>query len=121
MSLLGMFPDPRKAHVGAVVIVVVAEFLRQKLGLAYPWGEGGGGETSHQLSISRPTSLPRSLPQPRKHEDQRRSRPVGSLSDFFESCPVQRWVNLVGFITTDTPILSKQCLWGSISVDLAST
>ena len=28
--------------------VVVAESLRQKLGLAYPWAGGGGGDTSHQ-------------------------------------------------------------------------
>lgn len=49
MSLLGSFPDPRKAQVGAVVVVVVAESLRQKLGLACTWGEGGGGETSHRL------------------------------------------------------------------------
>lgn len=37
MSLLGSFPDPRRAQVGAVVAVVVAESLRQKLGLAYTW------------------------------------------------------------------------------------
>lgn len=48
MSLLGLFPDPRKAQVGSVLVMVVAESLRQKLGLAYPWGGGGGGETSHQ-------------------------------------------------------------------------
>ena len=48
VSLLGLFPDPRKAQVGLVLAVVVAESLRQKLGLAYPWAGGGGGDTSHQ-------------------------------------------------------------------------
>lgn len=39
VSLLGMFPDSRRGQGGGMVVVVVAESLRQKLGPVYPWGK----------------------------------------------------------------------------------
>lgn len=38
MFLLEMFPDPRRSQGGGMVVIVVAESIKQKLGPANPWG-----------------------------------------------------------------------------------